>query len=189
MKKVITALLVILSLPGVCQEEKEADAASVKRTNISLQVGFPYLTGGNLEFLIPRASNRVSFTADFGYLPINIAETNTTLKYWGAGTNFYFLPKGKGPYLGLDYGRLPISTNRIEEEIVDYNATFQSFNSKLGIKAGKSVFVRLEFGYSIVLYDLEAANDYLYKTYGIRITPTIDFLQFLNGRFGVGFAF
>lgn len=188
MKYSFFLILVLSSFFGYSQDN-ETQEVEIKSVNLSIQAGFPYLTGGNLEYVLPGTKARLALTADFGYVPINISQTETTLKYWGLGGNIYFLPKGRGPYIGFDYGQLPISTTRIENEEVDYNAKFQSYNSKLGVKFGKSLFVRLEVGYSIVLYDLEDANDYLYNSYGIRINPSIDYLQFLNGRFGFGIAF
>lgn len=190
MKKIFIALFILSSFWGVSQDdEKESEEVKVKSVNLSLQAGFPYLTGGNLEYLLPHTGGRFTITSDFGYVPINISETETTIKYWGVGGNIYFLPKGRGPYLGIDYGQLPISTTRIEDETVNYKATFQTFNSKLGLKLGKTVFARLEVGYSIILYDLEDANEYLYNSYGIRINPTISYLQFLNGKLGLGVSF
>lgn len=187
MKSLLLSFLITCSIVGFSQDETAPE--KIKRMNISFNAGFPSLTGINLEYIISKANNRFSITSDIGYLPISRNSYSSTFSYFSLGGNYHFSKKGKGLYFGMDFGVLPINTTKVEGKIVDYNANFTSLNSKFGIKAGKSVFFKMEVGYSLFFYDLEDANEYLSNTYGFTITPSIDFLQLLNGKMGVGFSF
>lgn len=188
MIKNFAIIILVLSTQLILAQE-DPKPEKINRFYVSLNAGFPSLTGVNLEYIIPKSNNRFSINADLGYLPINTNSFNTTLTYYSLGGNFHFSKTGKGAYFGIDYGKLPVKTTKVENKEVNQNATFTSINSKFGIKVGKAVFFKLELGYSIFLYDIEEANEYLSNTYGIKITPSIDFLQLLNGKIGFGVSF
>lgn len=177
---------VVLARPLRAQVPK---SSSDNHIYAELQAGFPTLTSLGVEIPFPNSVRRIAFTIDAGFLPFDNTYTATNFKYFAGGVSYYFNTPKEWLYAGLNYGIMPINTTRVNDEITDYSALFQSINSNLGARLGQKVYFLAEAGYSILFYDLDAANDYLAKTYSIRINPTVKFLQLPNLSLGVGYKF
>jgi hypothetical protein len=186
MFKLVFCLIILFSPYFALGQE---DTSEIKRFRISIDIGFPNLAGLNGEYIIPSPSNHFSINSDISYLPNIIPNTKTILKYYSIGSNYYFGKNAKGLYLGLGAGKLPIKTTQIEGNDADISVNFSMLNSKIGLKIGSNAFFKLELGYSMVFYDIDEANEYLNKTYGIQINSSLNFLQLMNGKIGFGFSF
>lgn len=181
-------LLSIVLLPSFSFSQ-ETEEPTLNRTSLSLDIGFPNIAGLNGEYLLPYASNRFSIYADLSYLPNLVPYSTTYIKYYGIGSHYYFNKKGNGAYIGLGYGKLPISTSELDGDEVDLSVDFDFLNTKIGAKLGKKLFFKIEAGYSMIFYDIDKANEYLTEAYGIQINPKISFLQLMNARIGFGYSF
>jgi hypothetical protein len=180
-------ILIFFCFPIFAQEEDQTD--KIKRNNITVQAGFPMLTGLNYEYRLPLLNNKLAPEADFGIIPFSSDGYSTTATFYAIGLNYYFLNKFEPLYVGFNYGSMPIHTTELDGETVDESIQFQTLNSKLGLNLGQSVFFRFEIGYSLIFYNIDEANDYLSESYGVRIKPSLDFLQLPNLKLGVGVKF
>jgi hypothetical protein len=181
---IISVLLCLFSLSCFSQL-----SINDKRVRLGLDIGFPNLVSINGEYISPLWNNRISFTGDLGYIPFNGSGSKINTLFYGLGSNIYLHPTGKGPYLGLAYGYLNFNSSELNDDPADFDVGFSTFNSKIGWLFGDELYFKVELGYSMIFYDLESVNAFLFEAYSVEITPEIDFLQLLNGRIGVGYRF
>jgi hypothetical protein len=186
MQKPLPLLILLLLSSPVMKAQEPVHGHNI---NISIDAGFPSLTGINIAYKTPILQNRLAIDADISLLPLDISITNTRFNYYALGFNLYLKENHKGPYFAIDAGILPINTTRIENRAVQLHTKFTCFNTKVGIEIGKKFYFKSELGYSIILFDLEESNEFFGETYGFEIQPTVDFLQFANGKIGIGYHF
>lgn len=189
MKKLILLFFVFIGFIANCQDADSDDSSPLKKFSFSVQGGFPSLAGVGIEYRLPILKNRITVGTNLGYLPIIAENFASSFQYFSFGSNYFFGPKSKVFYAGLDYGLLPIAATEVDGENVDIGALFQLVNSKVGIKLGNRLFYKLEMGYTLMMYDIEEANEYLNETYGVSINPAIKVLQLPNITTGLGFRF
>lgn len=161
----------------------------VYRYNLSAMVGFPILVGLNAEYVLPYVHNHWAVNASYSYIPNPVPSAETRVRYASIGVNGYFNQKGRGWYGGLEYGRLSAHADYIDNKEVNIDVGFNCLNAKLGVKAGKRLFFRFETGYSLYFFNIDEANEFLSKTYGIRVSPKLEYIHFPNLSLGLGFSF
>ena len=129
---------------------------SLRPLRFGIKVGIPSLITINAEYLTPLLNNRVSIAVDYFNLERDFDGTIVDYSNFEIGSNVYFNPRGKGFYAGLSYTSFDAEGTFQDVEFdgngenfgdgvanLDYN----TFNVKLGLKAGRTIFFRFEVGY------------------------------------------
>ncbi len=176
----------------ICNAKGQAsgsDSVKVNRSRITLTAGAPIIAGLHVEYLTPINKNRFSVTADFGRVPSIVQGAKGFIRYAGVGVNRYFNTTGTKYYTGLEYGNQFVQLNELDGDPVDINVQFQWISPKLGMTLGNQLFFRMELGYSIILFNIDRANEFLDETFGVRVIPTQDFIYLPNLHLGLGVKF
>lgn len=145
----------LISEEGVFPEKKIEKQKSVRPLRLGLKVGSPNIATLNLEYLTPLADNRISVTADYMGFSKSFAEGLVRFSSFEIGTNIYFNNKGRGFYGSLSYSSLSTIIGykdyKFPQDIVldgEADFKFSTFNTKIGVKLGRTVFFRAEVGYA-----------------------------------------
>ena len=189
MRNYAIIIFLVLCVPISNGQEEAPQEDLPKSHNITAQLGFPVFTGLNYEYRLPVLGRKLAPEIDLGFFPFSGEGYSTSVTYYALGANYYFLNNFKPLYIGADYGTMPVHTTEIDGEVVDRRIQFTMFNTRLGINTGQTVFFRFELGYSLIFYDIDEANDYLSESYGVRIKPSLDYLQLPNLTLGLGYKF
>lgn len=136
-------------------EEQIVKQKSVRPLRIGLKIGSPNIATLNLEYLTPLFDNRISVTADYMGFSKSFAEGLVSFSSFEVGTNIYFNNKGRGFYGSVSYSSLNTNIGYKDytfphDIVLDGEADFKfsTFNTKLGVKLGRTVFFRAEVGYA-----------------------------------------
>ena len=197
------------------QPEKQERTYKLRPIRLGLKLGFPNLIGGNVEYVTPLLSDKLSVSVDYstvksGWFMSEDDETDGTettdvnFSYLEGGLNYYFFKAGKGLYGGVSYSKFQIEAKTFEQNDegqdgtgnIDYNHS--SFNIKLGAKIGGLFYLRPEIGYSFsslpktfdykVRYDDGTTETETYDMVDELSVPDI-FFKGLSANIGIGFAF
>src|SRR5690606_3596816 len=177
---------------------------SIRPLRLGVKVGIPTIATVNIEYLTPLFDNRVSLTSDFMFFKKNYAEGLFNFSTFEFGSNVYFKNTGRGFYGGISYFSLNTGigftdyafngdggTTVIDDGKVEVK--FHTLNLKLGFKAGRTVFFRVEAGYAIgKIPTTVRVNSVDYDVYDYDDVPSVFGLGssgvlLFNIGFGVGF--
>lgn len=126
---------------------------------LGLKIGVPNAVTGNGEYLTPLFDNRVAVAADFMTFSKSFDKGLFDFTSVEFGTNVYFNNRGTGFYAGISYfsfdSNFGFKDYKFENEqfgtvIIDdgkADVKFNTFNLKLGMKFGRTVYFRMEAGY------------------------------------------
>lgn len=140
--------------------------ANLRPFRVGLKLLVPNLTGMTVEYVMPFAKNHFSLMGDFSYFGLTVSDVKANYTYFGFGANYYLNSKGigRGPYVGIGYGRLSFDTeiSNIDSEVnssktggvADAKLGSNAIQFKIGLKTGKKGFYFApEIGYALLNFD------------------------------------
>jgi len=137
-------------------QKSSKNNSDLNRFRIGLIIGTPNSLGGNAEYLSPLFNDRVAVFFNYSGLSFFASDFDNDVNYIEAGSNIYLKSTGRGLYGSLGYGKLKVHSTYEDaitfegEEIEgkaegDFNVN--TFNVKIGFKAGNKFYFRTELGY------------------------------------------
>lgn len=127
---------------------------SVKPLRLGVKSGVPNALSLHLEYVTPLLDNRVA--ASFDYNPFSFTAETLDIQFniIEIGTNIYLNNKGSGLYAGVSYTSFEGDVFNPDVEFDDgtfgpgtANVSFNTINTKVGVKLGRVFYFRLEIGY------------------------------------------
>lgn len=185
----------IFSLNMQAQENE-----SIKPLRLGIKIGSPSVATLSAEYVTPLLDNRVGITLD--YLPINptIDDVSLQLRNLEIGATIYLNNTGKGLYASLSYFNFNTAADVTEVDFDDgtfgdgsTQLEFGTFNVKLGLKTGRTLFFRAELGYAFGSLPnqliITSSNGNSFTTEPIEDIPVLGTSGFPIFNFGFGVAF
>jgi len=199
-KKISLLLLTIFSSISLLAQEDSTNVKSIKPLRLGVKIGVPNIATINAEYVTPLLNNRVALAVDYMSLNKTIDETDISYNNFEIGTNIYVGSKGKGLYFGVSYFSFDAEATFTDTEFDSStfedgigSIKFNTTNVKLGIKAGRVFYFRIEVGYGfgdipedIVVTTKDGSRT---TTEDIPEIPGITSSGIPNFNFGIGFSF
>ncbi|MBX2828396.1 MAG: hypothetical protein KTR22_09540 [Flavobacteriaceae bacterium] len=135
--------------------EETTEKPSVQPLRIGVKAGAPIIISLNAEYLTSLLDNRVAFAVDYAPFSITVSDVDLKAQNFEIGSNIYFGNKGKGWYAGISYFNFNTEATILDVDFDDGtfgegNTTlkFNTINAKIGVKSGRTFYIRAELGYS-----------------------------------------
>ena len=207
----------IVSKPAVVFIFLISNCISAQNTNelnpyrIGVKIGTPYAVSLDFEYVMPILESRIAPFVDFTTIGIK-AGGNARLNYtaFEVGTNIYFRKRGdgRGFYGALSYQKVntrlkqrdyEANDGRLFEGTATTAIVYNGFNTKIGVKVGRTFYFRTELGYSFGKIPTEVVTKGTYN--GAPATDNQDISQDIKDiplistggmpvfNLGFGFAF
>lgn len=150
LRKSLITIVALLLFVGVQAQDKEK---SIKPFRLGFKIGVPNIVGGNAEYVFGK---RFGVYADYSAYSGDFDKVGVSFNYFEAGANVYFKPTGKGFYGSFGYGSFKIDGTYTDSQTsggqnftgeATGNLTINTINAKLGVKMGRTFFMRTEIGY------------------------------------------
>lgn len=196
MKKINLLWFVCMIVITIQGQENE----SIKPLRIGVKIGAPSVATLSAEYVSPLLDNRVGVTLD--YLPINptFDDVSLQLRNLEVGATIYLNNTGKGLYASASYFNFNTSADVVDVDFDDgtfgsgsTQLEFGTFNVKLGLKTGRTLFLRAELGYAfgnlpnqLVIQSTDGTS---FTTEPIEDIPVLGSSGFPIFNFGFGVAF
>lgn len=203
MKSLFFTCALLFSLIVLAQKSSKSNS-DLNRFRIGIIIGTPNSLGGNAEYLSPLFKDRVAVFFNYSGLSFFVDDFDNDVNYMEIGSNIYLKTTGSGLYGSLGYGKLDIhsiyeNAFTLEGEKFESKAEgdldVNTFNVKIGFKAGNKFYFRTELGYGFGSIPQEilvtgTINDT--PVQGIKEVPDVPGIS-ENGyplfNIGVGFSF
>ncbi|NQW35858.1 MAG: hypothetical protein HQ471_02525 [Flavobacteriales bacterium] len=150
LKKTLLVAFTILFCVATQAQDKQK---SVKPFRIGFKVGVPNIVGGNAELVLFK---RIAVYADYSAYSGTFDQVEAGFNHFEIGGNIYFNPTGKGFYASLGYSNFSLDGTYTDAQTIggiDFtgtatgNVTLNTINAKLGLKLGRTFYMRTEVGY------------------------------------------
>ncbi len=150
LRKSIITLFAVLLFVGVQAQDKEK---SIKPFRLGFKIGIPNIVGGNAEYVFGK---RFGVYADYSAYSGDFDTVAASFNYFEAGANVYFNPTGKGFYGSFAYGSFNLDGTYTDSQTSNGQTftgeatgslTINTINAKLGLKMGRTFYMRTEVGY------------------------------------------
>lgn len=192
MRFILTAVLIgSVFIPSRHAQEIKPKYSVEEEYNleIGLEAGLPIVAGLNLSTAIPKSKGRLRCNFSGSVIPNMFPESKSTFSYVGAGLEYYPFKRYNGLHLGGKYNIQTFSLKEIDAKDVDVKTSFQWLQLFAGYSTHGRLFFSADVGYSIILFDLQNANEFLMETYSIEVKPTLDFIHLPTLQLGIGYRF
>lgn len=214
--KILIVFAIMFSIGNIHAQQPDSGEESVKKEKkirpfrIGAKAGFPNIIGGNLEYVTPLFSNKLSASLDYSMIKSDWliedqenaeqSENNELdYTYLEGGLNYYFFKPGRGLYAGVSYGNIKIKGTvyyQDSRDIIDFSQG--SMNVKLGAKLGGLFYFRPEVGYmfsslpdtveATKVYD-DGNSENISVEFDSEQAPYNLLFSGLIANIGIGFAF
>ena len=149
-KKFLLLSMAFLLLTTTQAQDK---AKSIKPFRLGVKVGVPNIVGGNAELVFFK---RFAAYVDYSSYSGTFSDVEVSFNDFEGGLNIYFKNTGKGFYGSFGYSSFSIDgsyTGAQTNSGISFTGqatgslTINTLNTKLGVKMGRSFYVRVEAGY------------------------------------------
>lgn len=159
MKTFLRLFFLLMCVSVFAQEDfshksSSQDERSIRPLRIGLKLGVPDIGSLNAEYVTPLLENRVAVSLDFISLGVTIGDEKLSMNNFEFGSNVYLKTSGKGLYGGISYSSFKSDITMSDVSFTngtvgDGKAAFNygTFNVKIGVKLGRTVYFRSELGY------------------------------------------
>jgi len=160
MKSLFFTFALLFSLIATAQKSSKSNS-DLNRFRIGIIIGTPNSLGGNAEYLSPLFKDRVAVFFNYSGLSFFVDDFDNDVNYMEIGSNIYLKTTGSGLYGSLGYGKLDIhsiyeNAFTLEGEKFESKAEgdldVNTFNVKIGFKAGNKFYFRTELGYGFGIF-------------------------------------
>jgi len=156
---------------------------------VGVEVGLPIVAGLNISSAIPKSKGRIRCNFSGSLIPNLFPESKSTFSFVGAGLEYYPCTRYNGLHVGGKYSIQTFRLKEIDAKIVNVKTSFQWLQLFAGYSHRGSVFFSADVDYSIILFDLQNANEFLMETYNVEVKPTLDFIHLPTIQLGIGYRF
>ncbi len=149
-KKMFLSIVAVLFIISTQAQDRQR---SIKPFRLGVKVGIPNIIGGNAELVFLK---RIGLYADYSTYTGTFSGVDVSFNHFEIGGNIYFHPTGKGFYGSFSYSSFSLNgtyTNAQTIGGVNFTdtatggLTINTFNTKLGLKLGRTFYFRTEIGY------------------------------------------
>jgi len=196
MNKLYPLLVLFILSMSIQGQENE----SIKPLRLGVKIGSPSVATLSAEYVTPLLDNRIGFTFDYFPISPTFDDVSLELRNLEVGATVYLNNTGKGLYASLSYFNFNTSAEVIEVDFDDgtfgdgsTQLEFGTFNVKLGIKTGRTLFFRAELGYAFGSLPnqlvITSTSGTSFTTEPIEDIPVLGTSGFPIFNFGFGVAF
>jgi len=149
-KSFVIAFTLLLCVTIQAQDKAKK---SIKPFRLGVKVGVPNIVGGNAELVLFK---RIAAYVDYSSYSGTFSNVDVSFNDFEAGVNIYFKPTGKGFYGSFGYSNFSLDGSYADAQtnsginftgLATGSLSINTLNTKLGVKMGRSFYMRIEAGY------------------------------------------
>jgi len=153
LKKSLVVAIALLLFVTTQAQDKQDKVKSIKPFRIGVKVGVPNIVGGNAELVFFK---RLAAYVDYSSYSGTFSGVDVSFNDFEAGVNIYFKPTGKGFYGSFGYSNFSLDGSYTDAQtnsgvnftgLATGSLSINTLNTKLGVKMGRSFYMRIEAGY------------------------------------------